>query len=84
MHSAQVPALAAGPVSKADDQLQQHVRQALRASGYRVLASLECRVWNGVVVLQGSVPTFHLKQVAQNAARRLPGVRQIHNDVRVG
>jgi osmotically-inducible protein OsmY len=55
----------------------------LKASGYRPLAALSCRVDRGVVELAGAVPTFYLKQLAQETVLRLDHVKQIRNRVQV-
>jgi osmotically-inducible protein OsmY len=55
----------------------------LKASSYRPLAALACRVDRGVVELAGVVPTFYLKQLAQEAVLRLDHVKQVKNRVQV-
>jgi osmotically-inducible protein OsmY len=55
----------------------------LSASGYRPLAGLSCRVDRGVVELAGVVPTFYLKQLAQETVLRLDHVNQVKNRVQV-
>ena len=39
----------------------------LRRSGYPFLKSIECQDRDGVLVLSGTVPTFHLKQLCRNS-----------------
>jgi osmotically-inducible protein OsmY len=59
------------------------VERSLRASGYRGLRNVQvCAIPCGVQ-LQGTVPTYHLKQLAQAAALRVPGVREIRNELDV-
>jgi hypothetical protein len=36
-----------------------------------------------ILVIRGSVPTFYLKQLLQDALKQLPGVRRIDNRVDV-
>ncbi len=55
----------------------------LRRSGYPFLWGVKCEVREGVAVLSGTVPTFHLKQLAQELASHTPGVRQIQNCLHV-
>jgi len=55
----------------------------LRRSGYPFLRAIRCEVHDGVTVLSGTVPTFHLKQLAQALASHTPGVRQIENRLHV-
>lgn len=59
------------------------VSARLRRSGYPFLRGVRCEVHEGVTVLSGTVPTFHLKQVAQALASHTPGVRQIDNRLQV-
>ncbi len=44
------------------------VAARLRRSGYPYLRGVKCEVREGVAVLSGTVPTFHLKQMAQALA----------------
>jgi osmotically-inducible protein OsmY len=50
---------------------------------YLALRSLTCEVADGVLTLSGRVPSYYLKQVAQEAVADLPGVRQIVNAIEV-
>ena len=59
------------------------VAARLRRSGYPFLRSVKCEVRDGIAVLSGTVPTFHLKQVAQELSSHTPGVRQIENRLHV-
>ena len=56
---------------------------ALQATGYQVLARLRCEVTAGLAVLQGEVPTYFLKQIAQETARHVQGIRVVQNLVEV-
>lgn len=51
----------------------------LADSGYAALCCVECQVRDDSVVLEGSVPSYHLKQMAQTLARRVAGVGRIVN-----
>jgi osmotically-inducible protein OsmY len=55
----------------------------LRGSGYPHLGSVTCQISDGVAVLSGTVPSFHLKQLAQALAAQTEGVRQIDNRLHV-
>ena len=59
------------------------VAARLRRSGYPFLRGIKCEVRDGLVVLSGAVPTFHLKQVAQELAAHTKGVRQVENRLHV-
>jgi BON domain len=60
------------------------VLRRLQASSYLALRTIECDDQCGVMILRGRVPTFFLKQIAQELIRGLPGVETIANliDVR--
>lgn len=45
--------------------------------------SIEWRLEKGTLVLRGRVTSFYQKQMAQTAARRLPGVERIVNELEV-
>ena len=63
--------------------LAEAVTASLTDSGYAALGSIECRVRDDSVVLLGSVPSYHLKQLAQTFARRVAGVGRIVNQLAV-
>jgi osmotically-inducible protein OsmY len=59
------------------------VARALCATGYGSLRGIAVTVRDRVVILEGRVPSYYLKQVAQAAARAVPGGYQIRNDLEV-
>ena len=59
------------------------VEQALRTKGYQCLRGIEISVYYRVAFLRGHVPSFHMKQVAQTAARVVPGVCEVRNELNV-
>jgi hypothetical protein len=70
------------PESDADS-LNLAVRDLLRSSGYRLLRTLRCQVREGVVTIWGTVPSFFLKQMAQEAVLKLDQIREVKNLVEV-
>jgi osmotically-inducible protein OsmY len=70
--------------SKEDLCLAECVERALRATGYGSLRGIEVTVHARLVILDGRVPSYYLKQVAQTTALAVPGVRQVRNDLDVG
>ncbi len=85
-----VPAVAASPIpifrrsrSSIQDKETVAIQTRLQKSGYPALRHLQVVVRGGVVVLQGSVDSYFLKQMAQEAIRPLAIGRQITNEVRV-
>ena len=63
--------------------LAELVAARLRRSGYPYLRSIQCEQQDESVLLSGTVPTFHLKQVAQALASHTPGVRGVVDRLRV-
>jgi osmotically-inducible protein OsmY len=62
------------------------VRQAeerFRRSGYLALREVSCLAGDGVVTLQGRLPSHYLKQVAQEIASGLEGVHRVVNRIKV-
>lgn len=47
--------------------LRNRILGALETAGYPELRSVRCQVGEGIVVLRGVLPSYHLKQVAQHA-----------------
>ncbi|UTF59634.1 BON domain-containing protein [Gilvimarinus sp. DA14] len=46
-------------------------------------APISVHSFNAVVLLVGQVPTKELRELAGNTARKLPNVRQVHNELQV-
>lgn len=67
----------------ADEQIVELACQALRSSGYSQLRRLQVSFEHGRMTLQGQLPTYYLKQVAQSVVQEVAGVREVDNDVRV-
>jgi carbon storage regulator len=59
------------------------IRTSLIGRGYLALRDVSCDVHAGRVHLHGYLPTHYLKQVAQEAASEVSGVREVHNHIRV-
>jgi osmotically-inducible protein OsmY len=56
---------------------------SLQDSGYAALSLVGCRAHGDRVVLDGSVPTYHLKQLAQTVVQRVAGVGRVDNQLAV-
>jgi osmotically-inducible protein OsmY len=65
------------------EELRARVRASLECSGYSSLAWVSCDVRGNEVILHGSVPSYHLKQLAQVFAQRVDGVERIQNCLKV-
>lgn len=57
---------------------------ALRQSPYRALHALRCVEQSGTLILEGTLPSFFLKQQAQEAVRQLAGATRVQNLINVG
>jgi osmotically-inducible protein OsmY len=55
----------------------------LRRNPYLALKNVSCDWLDGVLVLRGCLPTYYLKQVAQEVVARLEGVKVIDNQIQV-
>jgi len=67
------------------DTLVEQVQSAILTNPYLAGRKLrfEAEPQAGRVVLQGTVGTFYQKQMAQEALRRIDGVREIENQLEV-
>jgi osmotically-inducible protein OsmY len=65
------------------DQLTEVARQRLARSPYLTIRSVSCEYDAGLLRLQGRVPTFYHKQLAQEAVADLRGVLQVLNQTEV-
>jgi hypothetical protein len=63
--------------------IRRAVLTALQSSRYRPLWNLRCEVREGVLFLVGIVPSFFLKQVAQELLLQLGQFKEIRNLVEV-
>ncbi|MBW3599857.1 MAG: BON domain-containing protein [Planctomycetes bacterium] len=66
-----------------ESRLLTRVQSRLRSSSYYPLRNLECEVRRDVVVLRGRLPSFYLKQVAQELVGSVRGVAEVENAVHV-
>jgi osmotically-inducible protein OsmY len=66
-----------------DDLVAVRVIHALSQSGYGELRRLRCECQRGTVLLQGTVRSYFMKQMAQATAGRINGVQRIDNRLRV-
>ncbi|REK09066.1 MAG: BON domain-containing protein [Planctomycetota bacterium] len=59
------------------------VQRQLSTSPYAPLRSVRCEDKSGFVVLHGRVPSYYLKQLAQEVVRKTGGVRGVVNHLEV-
>jgi BON domain len=63
--------------------LAEAVGRALASTGYLELRNLRVNVIDDLAKLVGQVPSYYLKQLAQSAVKRVPGVARVVNAVEV-
>jgi hypothetical protein len=63
--------------------LDREVEERLRRSGYLALHDISCLVSDGMVTLRGRLSSYYLKQVAQELASGVAGVRHVINRIEV-
>jgi hypothetical protein len=69
--------------SSIDDEMHLVVERHLRLSDYRPVRTVRCFVVDGVAKLFGTLPSFHMKQVAQTLVSHLESVRRVENHCEV-
>lgn len=65
------------------EDVQTRAQARLRACPYREVQRTTCLFHKGVLLLQGTVSSYYLKQIAQTVLMHVEGVRHIVNTIRV-
>ncbi len=63
--------------------IQAAIQGALDLTGHGELHRIHAEFDDGALTITGQVPTYYLKQLAQNVALTVPGIEQIHNELHV-
>jgi hypothetical protein len=63
--------------------LRELAEDCLRRNPYLALKNVSCDCHAGVLVLRGCLPSYYLKQVAQEAVACLEGVEAVDNRIEV-
>jgi hypothetical protein len=72
------------PSADPQARVQAEAERALRCGRYPALKKLSCDYRGGVLVLRGCLPSYYLKQVAQEVvAHQVPGVSRLDNQIQV-
>ena len=71
------------PIDVGDQRVAEGVVRALQCSPYLALRMLSCSVTQRIVTLQGRLPSFYLKQVAQSLACRVEGAVEVRSEIEV-
>ena len=73
--------MASGPIRRMT--IREVAEDHLRRSGYLALRDISCEVREGVARMQGRLPTYYLKQVAQAIVAEVEGVDAVINQIEV-
>jgi osmotically-inducible protein OsmY len=63
--------------------LEDRVRISFEQLGYPQLNAVKCNATGDLMLLTGKLNSFYLKQVAQSVAVKIPGVREVRNEIQV-
>lgn len=63
--------------------LEDRVRISFDQLGYPQLSNIECSANGDLMMLSGELSSFYLKQVAQSVAVKIPGIREVRNEIQV-
>ena len=63
--------------------LEDRVRISFEQLGYPQLNAIQCIATDDLMLLTGELSSFYLKQVAQSVAVKIPGVREVRNEIQV-
>ena len=63
--------------------IRELAERSLRSNPYLALKNVSCDWLDGVLVLWGCLPTYYLKQIAQEVVAPLQGVARIDNQIQV-
>jgi hypothetical protein len=66
-----------------DLRLAERVERELGTTGHMPLGAIQVFACGRVVILQGHVPSYHLKNVAETTAADVVGVEEVHNNLEV-
>lgn len=66
-----------------DDTVAELAENRLRANAYLALKNISCEFHEGVLTLRGCLPSYYLKQVAQEAVVDTEGVQRVENHIEV-
>jgi osmotically-inducible protein OsmY len=81
-----MPATLLRPETNLSNQKRTAERSAMQAIKTRISggsAAIKAEFVEGLLLLSGCVANFHTKQLAQESVRRIAGVEQIKNQIRV-
>lgn len=69
---------------KSDSQIQKDVMEQLKWEPFISASEIGVAVKNGIVTLSGNVDSYSKKLTAENAAKKIAGVKAIAEDIQIG
>ena len=69
---------------KSDNQIQEDIIDQLKWEPFLNASQIGAAVKNGIVTLTGQVDTYSKKLAAENAAKKIAGVKAIAEDIQIG
>jgi osmotically-inducible protein OsmY len=69
---------------KSDNQIQQDVMDQLKWEPFLKASEIGVAVRNGIVTLSGQVDSYYKKRSAEEAAKKVSGVKAIAEDIQIG
>ena len=69
---------------KTDDEIQKDIMEQIKWEPYLKASEIGVAVKNGVVTLSGHVDSYPKKLAAENAAKKIAGVKAIAEDIQIG
>jgi osmotically-inducible protein OsmY len=66
-----------------EESIAARAERRLRGNVYLALKKISCEYGGGVLTLRGRLPSFYLKQMAQEAVSDTVGVERIDNQIEV-
>jgi osmotically-inducible protein OsmY len=70
-------------LSNRDAEIKESVIEKLREASISLGDSIECECRDGRLVISGTLPSYYRKQMAQECAGQVEGVRVVINEIRV-
>jgi osmotically-inducible protein OsmY len=79
------PHMGKGPqgYQRSDERIREDVHDRLTQHGWVDASNISVRVENGEVTLDGTVDSRDMKRMAEDALDSVPGVKEVHNNLRV-
>lgn len=79
VHSQTIELSRPARASVVDNAVRLRLEESFRSNGLFSNQEIQCEHCEGVVVLRGRVHSFHEKQMAQELARKIDGVKMVIN-----